>query len=608
MRFEVVTGPGLDARGRDLAERAERALAAVAVTAVQADQPTVHEPAGEDVVRLLVEPATWLPPTADGDGLGRSIVLSTAAYGSEALIEDLARGAVSGGLALVDPRAAEVAELELDVPVAAVPIGTTGGPADGPRPVAVATCGSEARRRLRLLALAAPRLDALPCEHRFVDGDGVGAPPSLPELLGRAVIFADLADDEQWSEHPIEIVVAAEQGALPITERAVTGLPEAARELVLRAPAETLLWRAAELAARPSWAAERAAALAQALADAWPLSRMGETLADLGRRVLERPLPVERGPLPAPHRPPSPRPLVEHLRAAQAEPDAHLRAGIQRVLTGLQQLERRVARIERSGDGDDRATAVERLTGERATPPTISLIVPCFQAAATLRETLDAAAAAIQPLVDRDPPVAVEVIVVDDGSHERESEIVREWAAERQGVAVVLARHAINRGLGAARNTGLELARGELVLPLDADNLLWPLGLQRLHDALVADPGAALAYGILQEFDAGGPVGLRGRHPWQPERFRYGNYVDALALVRTAALREAGGYTEQLSVPGFEDWDLWCRFVERDLRGAWVPQPVAGYRIRAGAMSDDFHLSYVRPFAEMIERHPGLFA
>ena len=130
-----------------------------------------------------------------------------------------------------------------------------------------------------------------------------------------------------------------------------------------------------------------------------------------------------------------------------------------------------------------------------------------------------------------------------------------------------MVRHEVNRGLSAARNTGAATARGRLFLMLDSDNLLRPFGLARLIRALASDPGAAFAYGILDRFVKEGPLDLVSNYGWEPVRFRDGNYIDALALIRRGAFTKLGGYSEDPRLLlGYEDYDFWARLAEA---GEW---------------------------------------
>ncbi len=231
----------------------------------------------------------------------------------------------------------------------------------------------------------------------------------------------------------------------------------------------------------------------------------------------------------------------------------------------------------------------------------ISFIVPAHDEEQLIGKTLDAITASARTLAE-----PFEVIVVDDASPGPDAELAAAWAQAHPELPVTVLRHARNRGLSAARNTALERAAGACVLPLDADDLLRPQGLQRLLHGLEADPEAVFAYGILERFDPTGPTGLVGLYPWAPERMRTGNYIPALALIRREALLALGGYADM--VWGYEDWDLWCRVAEAGRHGVWVPQIVARYRTRANSMSANLHLSHVAPLADMLERHPVLLA
>jgi glycosyltransferase involved in cell wall biosynthesis len=91
----------------------------------------------------------------------------------------------------------------------------------------------------------------------------------------------------------------------------------------------------------------------------------------------------------------------------------------------------------------------------------LSVIIPVYNEAATLREIVDR--------VMKSPiPLARELVVIDDASTDATPEVLRQIAAERtEDIRVV--SHPINQGKGAAIRSGIAEAKGEIVLIQDAD-------------------------------------------------------------------------------------------------------------------------------------------
>jgi hypothetical protein len=87
---------------------------------------------------------------------------------------------------------------------------------------------------------------------------------------------------------------------------------------------------------------------------------------------------------------------------------------------------------------------------------------------------------------------------------------------------------------------------------------------------------------VIQRF--GTDTELMGADGYTPIRFAGGNYIDAMALVSKSAWVAVGGY-EHLPKPGYEDYDFWCRCVERGLFGHAIGgRPLADYRVHPGSM------------------------
>ena len=126
--------------------------------------------------------------------------------------------------------------------------------------------------------------------------------------------------------------------------------------------------------------------------------------------------------------------------------------------------------------------------------------------------------------------------------------------------------HKDNQGLAQARNTAFELAETEFVFVLNSDNCLYPRAIARLLESL--DEGdKGVAYSQLHLFDE--ECRLGNADVWSYDRLREGNYIDAMALIRKSAWVQVGGYTP---MQGWEDYDLWCKFMEAGIEGVFVPE------------------------------------
>ena len=90
--------------------------------------------------------------------------------------------------------------------------------------------------------------------------------------------------------------------------------------------------------------------------------------------------------------------------------------------------------------------------------PTLSIIVPCYNQAAFLSETLDS----ILKQTFRD----WECIVVNDGSPDNTSQVAGRYVELDPRFSLIETE---NRGVSAARNTGIRASHGEFILPLDGD-------------------------------------------------------------------------------------------------------------------------------------------
>ena len=209
--------------------------------------------------------------------------------------------------------------------------------------------------------------------------------------------------------------------------------------------------------------------------------------------------------------------------------------------------------------------------------PAVSVVISCFKYGAEATEAMASVLAQTEPTFD--------LIIVDDCSPDNSVTIMEEWLAKRAETPklrnVTLVRHEQNSGLSQSRNTALSLVTTPYIFILDADNQLYPRAIETLRLAIEVS-GYAMAYSLVEQF--GDDTGLIDTGLWDPERFRYGNYIDAMALIRTEVLRRLGGYRIMPNRYGWEDYDLWCSFVDRGLKGCYVPQILCRYRVHGASM------------------------
>ena len=224
--------------------------------------------------------------------------------------------------------------------------------------------------------------------------------------------------------------------------------------------------------------------------------------------------------------------------------------------------------------------------------PRVSVIVPAFQSGARIGPTL--ARLRRQTFTD------FEVIVVNDGSTDDTSAIV---ARLIDADARIRLFEQGNSGIAAARNRGIDAARGDVVAFLDDDDLWHPRKLELQIARLDAVPGAAVVSCYSALVDSAGRL-LGWRLGGKREGNVYREMLEwdmvsggSVALVSRRSLEEAGGF--DVSLPDRADWDLWIRLARRHCFSC-VPQTLVGYTRRAGSVS--------RSYERMVEQGQAVLA
>jgi glycosyltransferase involved in cell wall biosynthesis len=177
----------------------------------------------------------------------------------------------------------------------------------------------------------------------------------------------------------------------------------------------------------------------------------------------------------------------------------------------------------------------------------VSIIVPTFNRPQSLRKTLKS--------IFQQSYRNFEVIVVDDGSERDISKALRAYPV----VKIVRQRHS---GSNVARNRGFAQSKGEFLLFCDDDTELDPSFLEKMVEALRANPQKAYAY---CGFELDGKV--LGMEPFDPEKLRKRNYIDTGSLIVRSKFV---GFDPKMK--RFQDWDLWLTMLDRGWHGVLIPE------------------------------------
>ena len=218
--------------------------------------------------------------------------------------------------------------------------------------------------------------------------------------------------------------------------------------------------------------------------------------------------------------------------------------------------------------------------------PLVSVVVPAYNAETFLERTLQSV---------RDQSYChLEALVVDDGSRDRTPEIVQ--AVAQQDPRIKLLQQP-NSGVAAARNLGIQHARGEFIAPIDADDLWHPHALEKMVALFkTSNPQVGVVYTWSMDVDeqaqsTGGfhAATVTGNvHKTLICHNFLGNASST--LIRKACLDQLGGYNPEFrgqNAQGCEDWDLYLRLAEH-YDFAVVPEFLVGYRKVTGSMSGSF--------------------
>lgn len=205
--------------------------------------------------------------------------------------------------------------------------------------------------------------------------------------------------------------------------------------------------------------------------------------------------------------------------------------------------------------------------------PKLSIIITCYNLGIYLQE-------AISSIRQYSYSEDYEIILVNDGSNDEVTIAILKDIEENDSEVIVL--NQLNLGVAKARNNGVKLAKGEYIIPLDADNKLRPEMITNTISILNQNPNIDVVHGNAQKF--GNNSAMWKGKPFDLGEMLLNNYIDTCAGFRKTTWELVGGYDENKFIMGFEDWDLWLRMANKGCEFHYVDEIFFDYRVRDNSL------------------------
>ncbi|TDX84742.1 glycosyltransferase family 2 protein [Epilithonimonas xixisoli] len=224
--------------------------------------------------------------------------------------------------------------------------------------------------------------------------------------------------------------------------------------------------------------------------------------------------------------------------------------------------------------------------------PLISIIVPCYNQGKFLSECL-------QSVLEQTYQFW-ECIIVNDGSIDDTEDIAQKWILKDSRFRYISKQ---NAGLSAARNSGIDLALGKWILPLDADDKIGNQYLELAEKEF--DKGYSIIYCNAEFF------GIKTGH-WDIAEFSlhnlsFNNVIFCSAFFQKSQWVDVQGYDTDL-IYGLEDWEFWISLLKNGGNVLKLDYYGFFYRIKESSMLADLSDDRLRKMKTLIfKKHVDFF-
>ena len=225
--------------------------------------------------------------------------------------------------------------------------------------------------------------------------------------------------------------------------------------------------------------------------------------------------------------------------------------------------------------------------------PLVSIIVPCFNQADYLSETLDSV---ILQTYNK-----WECIIVNDGSVDNTEQIALHYCNKDNRFKYIKQE---NQGLAQTRNNGIKASNGYYILPLDADDKIGETYLEKAVHRFTDYPETTLVYCKAELF---GTI----NQPWDLPDYNYSDLIWKNSIFCTAMYKKSDydktkGYNPNMKY-GFEDWDFWLSLLNEKSVVYQIDETLFFYRQKNNSMTTTTSIKKNELYKILIDNHKKIF-
>jgi glycosyltransferase involved in cell wall biosynthesis len=223
----------------------------------------------------------------------------------------------------------------------------------------------------------------------------------------------------------------------------------------------------------------------------------------------------------------------------------------------------------------------------------VSVIIPCYNQGKYIDETVNS--------VLNSTFSNYEIIIINDGSSDDfTNELLANYNKSKCTVITTS-----NKGLAEARNVGIKRAKGDYILPLDADDRISPDYMKEAVELLDMDKNLGIVYCRVKNF--GIKNGEWKLPTYSLQRMLMGNIIFCSAFFRKSDWQKVGGYKIDMKF-GCQDWEFWLSLIETGVTVYQIPKIHFYYRIRLKSMARTSNVENTSIInSEIFKYHKELF-